>query len=482
VTETAVWTRMKAVAGRFPRAYALARSVRNQARVEWRVLRQVGLDGLLRSVHRSSTDWHRQLPVQAVGRFDLPSELSASVRDFAEFAPRFPGKLPSGTHSIYVPPASFANGPLSALAARYPADAGLKVVRVQGRATERFPFSGDGHSQLQAALLSSHRGLLVAANRLYAEGVGPRMYDLVELFGVDSVWTAYVVADAPKAASEPNTAELLQRLKALTRSGAFSVVVPEGFEHNDFRLPDCSGNARVDATGRPVYVDFQNFVVEKHGEYLSQLANTAAADTHFGDSSMLRGGRYLYQEVPGLQVGGKRGVRLRMQTIDELASAAGLDFSGRPVLDFGCNIGMMMAEYLRRGAAWCVGWDLPTTVVHTEKLLLAVGCTRFSVNGGRLGGAAPVREQIPPFVAKDLARCVVSYLAVRGHFGWLDALTELPWQFLLYEGHENESEDQSRAYLAELNARCKFAVAAEKTYSDGDSRSRYVAILARQRA
>jgi hypothetical protein len=403
----------------------------------------------------------------------------AGTGEISEALFKFDAPLPSGGHTIYLPPARFAQGPLAALARRYPADAGIKIMRKKGAAAERFVVAGGGHSQLHKALLSSHRGLLLVANRLFSEGVGSRIYDLIELVSGESRWTAYVVANAAEPGSVAEGTAVVGRLKQLVANESMTLVAPEGFGHGDFVAPQFGSNLWKDASGRAVYVDFQNFQVTGYERYLEDIARKAAADTHFGDRSLIRGGTYLYQEVPGLGAAGKRGIADRMVVLDDLARRAGLDFKGRVVLDFGCNIGMMMAEYLRRGASWCVGWDMPVTVQHTERLLLAVGCTRFSLVGGLLGPTVPVAHAVPAFLQDAAKGCVVSYLAVRGHMGFLEDLARLPWQFMLYEGHENDTAEQTREYLSELASKVAFKVAAESLYKDGDSRERYVAILQR---
>jgi hypothetical protein len=56
--------------------------------------------------------------------------------------------------------------------------------------------------------------------------------------------------------------------------------------------------------------------------------------------------------------------------------------------------------------------------------------------------------------------CVVSYLAVRAHLGWLKALENSLWSFLLYEGHEGETREDFEGYLKRLNQMVAVDVAA----------------------
>jgi hypothetical protein len=156
---------------------------------------------------------------------------------------------------------------------------------------------------------------------------------------------------------------------------------------------------------------------------------------------------------------------------------AGVSVEDRLVLDVGCNVGMMLAQYLALGARWCHGWDRAFVTPHTERLLHALGCTRFSLTGGDITAAQPLDADVPEFLRPALDGCVVSYLAVRGHLGWLDALARLPWSFLIYEGHEHDTAADFANYMTQLRQLTPCRVAATGTYRDGDSEERTVAII-----
>ena len=74
---------------------------------------------------------------------------------------------------------------------------------------------------------------------------------------------------------------------------------------------------------------------------------------------------------------------------------------------------------------------------------------------------------------------MISFLAVRGHLGWLKALGRIPWSFLVYEAHEGESRADFDRHIKELGGLVGVRVAAATTYMDGDSDERLVAILMR---
>ena len=75
---------------------------------------------------------------------------------------------------------------------------------------------------------------------------------------------------------------------------------------------------------------------------------------------------------------------------------------------------------------------------------------------------------------------MISFLAVRGHVGWLKALGRIPWWFLIYEAHEGESQVDFDKHMDDFRKLVNFRVAASATYIDGDSDERIVAILVRE--
>jgi len=192
-----------------------------------------------------------------------------------------------------------------------------------------------------------------------------------------------------------------------------------------------------------------------------------------------RGRPYLYQSVPGLSLPGKRNPEKRAKLLMDLMNIADASIAGRLVLDVGCNIGGMMAQYLKLGARWCHGWDRDFVTPHTERLLLALGCTRFSTSGGEINRDKDLESDLPHFLRPSLDGCVISYLAVRGHLGWLDALGRIPWSILIYEGHEDESKADFDKHMNELRKLVAFRVLAQTITVDGDSDERWVAILVR---
>jgi hypothetical protein len=229
-------------------------------------------------------------------------------------------------------------------------------------------------------------------------------------------------------------------------------------------------------------VDVHNFILDQYDTHLAALASEVAADSHFGNRSVLLGGlggSFLYQEIPGLDRPAKRSPRARMQVWDALLARAGVSLQGKAVFDVGCNLGLMGAEYLRRGARWLHGWDQPQVVEAARRVLLSIGCTRFSLAGGRLDRDTDLAGSLPAHMKAVAGEdTVLSYLAIRGHIGWLPALARFPWRYMLYEGHQEDGALDG--YLAELNAVVPVRLVEADRLSDGISAARDIALIERQ--
>jgi hypothetical protein len=464
------------LATQFPGAYSAAGKAKDQITSEVRTIRRVGAARLLKETFGKPVPWQEVLPVQSPRTI----EISLNDENLIDHVQAVGASYREGSHAIYLSPSSLRLTALNSLAADYPPDAGIKIMKNPGSLDESSYLMGraKGDSSIQLGMVHTHRHLSLVANLLHAKGLGPRLYDLINLKCGDQIRSAYVVQDVGKTIPSLAQCEAgIEALRKLDAEGFIRIILPAGFDDEEFECPSCCNNALVDSQGRFQYIDFQNFLLGDYEKFLTGLAVAAAEQTHFGDTNALRGGRYLYQTVPGLKLPAKRNVANRMKTVTSLLQQAGVSVAERLVLDVGCNIGMMMSEYLRLGAKWCHGWDRATTVTHTERMLLALGCTRFSTTGTDITRSHVLTNDLPQNAASSLQGCVISYLAVRGHLDWLDSLGQIPWSFMIYEGHEGETAEDFQSYLADFRKLTSFELGPLSTYVDGDSEERMVAIL-----
>jgi hypothetical protein len=470
------------LATRFPWAYSAAGKTKDQITSEVGTIRRVGISRILKETFGKTAPWQEVLPVQSPRTIPIAGLDLTSPESLTDCLCSVGAVYGQGSHAIYLSPAALKLTVFASLAVDYPSDAGLKIMKNPGAVDESSYLMGrvKGDSRIQLGMVHAHGHLSLVANLLHAKGVGPRIYDLINLKLGDQIRTAYVVQDVGNRVPTLAQCEAgVQKLRELDSEGVIKVILPDGFDDEEFECPACCNNALVDSAGQFHYIDFQNFLLGDYEKFLTDLATAAAEDTHFGDTALLRGGRYLYQSVPGVKLPGKRDVANRMQTLAKLFQEAGVSVAERVVLDVGCNIGMMMSQYLKLGAKWCHGWDRATTTPHTERMLSALGCTRFSTTGTDITSSRVLADDLPKHVAASLEGCVISYLAVRGHLNWLDALKEIPWAFMIYEGHEGETSTDFESYLEDLRNLTSFELGPTSTYVDGDSGERTVAILIR---
>jgi len=463
----------------FPEQYFFLGKLRDQFASEYRVAKRIGIKNLLERAIGTPASWQEVLPVQTPRRISIPDLELTNLDAFLNELKNKGLAYGTGGHAVYLPPETIENTAFREVSNYYPKNSGLKIVRHPGGISEAvYVYKGEGESRLHLKLIHNLRHLTLVANLLYVNGVGPRLQDLVELQCNNNLWTAFVVEHVAKRVSSNEVCEEgIKTIRELEQRNLVKVILPAGFDDGEFQCPDCSGNAFMTVDGEFRYIDFQNFSLTGYELFLKSVAVEAAEATHFGDKSIFRGGRYLYQAVPGVDLPGKRHPEKRFEVLLEMMKTVGVSVENRLVLDIGCNIGMMMAQYLKHGALWCHGWDQETVVPHTEKLLYALGCTRFSTTGGVITQSIDLRNNLGCHLTPHLNGCVISYLAIRGHVNWLDALKEIPWAFMIYEGHEWETTEQSLGYLEDLKKVVPLRIGAQGEYADGDSDSRFVAIL-----
>jgi hypothetical protein len=416
------------------------------------------------------TAWQRALPVQQPSQVDAasvtPTLNSQQIKawcnarrlDFTERA-----------DAIYLPPDTWRATPLALVMPDYPADAGLKVIKLAGGIDENVNYP----HPLQA----------LTFNFLHLQGIAPRLYDLVQIRDGSGVnWTAYVAEHVVPVPLLPlDGEEIISRLRKLESSGALKLTGGADWNSSEFQPPECNGNLLRDMRGHTRYVGVQNFMLQEYDAHLRLLAEMVTPSSHFGAPNRLlggKGGSFLYQEIPGLDRPAKRSPRARLQAWDPLLERAHVSIERKVVFDFGCNLGLMGAEYLRRGVRWMHGWDRPEVVEAARKVLLSIGCTRFSLTGGALDHNSDLAAAVPAHLRSvDNDGAIVSYLSVRGHFGWLHGLSALPWRYMLYEGH---SEDrQIETYITDLNAQIPVRLLTTDRVSDGVGGTRDIAIIER---
>ena len=456
----------------FPRFFIKARDSKDQLKIEFNTLRQVGITRLLKQFISSKDKWKFELPVQNILRFNVPiHSLEALCKEGHGFK--------EGGHTYYFEPNVVLKLPIKAIFKYIPNNAGIKILKRQGAIDVPFP-APDKTCVSHALLAPSHKDLLLVHGIFFNLKMGPRLYDLLEIeFQNGDVHVAYVLEHIDGAiAIQKDCEEFIQKLQQLESSHLIKLINWNGYGDMDFCCPDCNGNLLYDKKSQSLkYVDLQNFSLADYTTYLKKIALEALEASHFGQKSYLMGGEYLYQEIPGLNLPAKRSPAERFHVFKKLLTNANLTLQNKFIIDVGCNIGLMGAQYLKEGAAWLHGFDMPEVVPYTEKVLLSIGCTRFSLSGLLLGPEVSLLEHFPLEIRNSLQSCVISYLAIRGHISWVKELAQIPWDFMLYEGHQEEDEQMSHQFINELSHIKACEIISEGWISDANSTPRYIAII-----
>ncbi len=386
----------------------------------------------------------------------------------------------TGAFCIYLPPQEMLVEVFGKLLAKYPADAGLKVLKdLKTPAKAKYVDRAFGNVARFDDLTSNKPlELIRVANYLFDHEVGPRVYDLIELKTPHNQLSAYVVQDvAGGVPTEGECQKFIEQLKVLFDDQLLPF--PDWQIKEDFRCPDCKGNLLKDpSSGKLMYIDFQSFMMKDNLKYIDQIAADMKDDVHFGDQHWLRGGRYLYQSIPGLHVG-QRMINERWDVFSKLLADTGAELDGNVVYDIGCNMGMMIQSALANGARWAIGWDRPYVIPHSRKLLLAMGMTRFDLFAKDIDAESEFAPQLPPHAMENNG-AILFYLAMRKHIGFPDGVNRLPFEFMLYEGHENETLADTEEYLREIEEKWDLENCGIIAYQDGDSHQRFAAGLRRR--
>jgi hypothetical protein len=387
-----------------------------------------------------------------------------------------------GAFCIYIPPQERTQRLFGSVLSAYPPHSGLKILKELKAPTEAKYCSRDVHpSATRAAVRVNYRPLdyLRVANYMYDKGVGPRVYDLIEIQTPHNSLSAYVVQHV--AGTIPSMDEcraFLQRLDHLYEDQLVPLL-PGWKAAKDFRCPDCQGNLiRDEVTGKALHVDFQTFMVKDARQYILQIADEIREDVHFGSAHWIRGGKYLHQSIPGLCIG-KRDVNPRWNLFKQALQRQEVSVEGSVVFDIGCNAGMIMYLALTDGAAWAVGWGRPAVAAAARKLLLSLGMTRFDILGQNISSDTDFPSTLPLNV-KLSKNSILFFLAIRKYVGFPDSVKDLPFKYMVYEDDEGESLSDVKNYLKEIVDGWGLRIVDVTSYIDGDSkRERVIAVLHR---
>ena len=370
-------------------------------------------------------------------------------------------------NTLYIPPQPSLISLFGEIVNLYPDNAGFKILR--------YPENPDG--------LCSLLDKVVVANYLYLKRIAPRLYDFVELYVGETSFKVFVVQhmegdkpnDTEKISFVENVRKLVETRELLmdSRKGENPQVVSTIYQ-------GCSSSLLMSNEDKQLYcLDFQNYNVANPKKLIRNIAIEGRDSLHYGSKRFLRRSKYFYQSIPSIGAYGRRDVTVRWKAIKRLMNEADVNFDEKLVLDIGCNAGMMLSQALADGAWWGLGWDKPVVVEHAQRLLMALGYTRFDLRGVELARDYQLLNGIHTRFSSKLDESIIFYLAIREYFGFMSVLGRIPWKVIIYEGHKGEKQADLSNDLSELYKMCPFSIASSTEYNDGDSHERTLAVLIR---
>jgi hypothetical protein len=384
--------------------------------------------------------------LQSVQTFDAPPAFRFS--DIAELQATLTKhgiQYGNGNASVYLPPQPGLEQVLGELVGAYPPNSGFKILkRFSTPDKARYLGVAEGSEEQRAVGMLYTQAF--SANALWMYGLGPLLYDIAHLRAGPIDLTVLVMQHAEgRFANDAEYSVVMQRFHEMVDRGVFALANPSGFASGDFRGPDCNENLITLPDGRTWYVDPQLFLFDVQ-LVLSEVVREGAETLHFGDRSRLvNGGRgFLYQEIPGVNYVARRATEQRAQIIRALLSAHSIELKNRVVFDVCCNSGMMLAQCLANGAAWGVGWDLPNVAKHAQAIMALIGAGRSTVIGCTLSEDYPLARDVPDWLQPKAQDAVLLFLAAWQHVGIPHDIANLPWRWLIFEGHGNDTDAKTR--------------------------------------
>jgi hypothetical protein len=444
-------------------------------------IRDIVRSGRLFVYHRNLVS-SRQLPSQKVITYAISLPPLRNFHDLIAWVNENDIRHQEGGFCIYVPPQEKVKKLFGSILGAYPPDAGLKILKDLRAPSEAMYCSTDVNPDSpRISDWIGYRPLdyLRVANYLYDKGVGPRVYDLIEVQTPHNRLSIYVVHHI--AGTVPSVGECTAFLERLSRLCEDQLIpmMSKWKTSEDFLPPDCRGNLiRDEATGKTLYVDFQAFMIKDAKQYALQVANEIREDVHFGNPHWIRGGKYFYQSIPGLRIG-KRETDVRWNVFKQALQRQGVSIEGALVFDIGCNAGMILYAALTDGAARGVGWDRPSVAAAARKLLLSLGATRFDILGQEISSNTDFHSTLPRYVNSD-GDSILFFLSMRKHIGFPDSVKNLPFKYMVYEDHYGEKMSDVKNYLKEIEHNWGLRIDNVASYVDGDGGTEHVfAILHR---
>jgi hypothetical protein len=359
----------------------------------------------------------------------------------------------AGGWTIYIPPQKRLSTILKEPNNFYPLSAGYKILK-HFRPPDQARYCYRKTRDVRTLELRRMRGtvfdILIGGNYLFANNIGPRVWDLTQWNASGQAYTVLVVDHI--TGFSPNMIQynkFIQKLRDLDVEDVLTILALEDIweEHVDFRPPDCNGNLIVSKkTNELQYIDFQNMVVnaqlwmEKVLEDNEGTNRTISTNNLFVEQSHLR-----------FEVVQQQSSDLSWTVFTNQLLELGISVRNRLVLSLNCRREtLLLFRSLQEGARWAFGWDFPQLVSQSEELLFSLGASRFTLFPGDIGGDYPIAQHIPEHISPYLEEAFVFCSIPDRHPNLLQCLAKLPWRVLIFEGCSGETTEMLEKVLEPL--------------------------------
>ncbi len=420
--------------------------------------------------------------VQTVSRFEIPENDYADAPSLIAFLQKSGITFVESSHTIYLPPQDGLAKVFGGTSSNYPPDAGFKILKnFEPPETANYLNQNFIHAKRELEITGALSNQVEAANTLFALGLGPELYDLIELKNGSVSMSCFVCRHvAGEAPDEKEHAGFIEQINSHVEAGRFSLASIAGVRDDDFLdAPGCNGNLlKEEKSGQLHYVDFQQFL-PTIPKVLDHILDGARTDLHFGDTRLVTGNKkFLYQAIPSTNHVAKRDTNARWPKILSLLASQKISLENRVVLDVCCNSGLVLALALHEGARWGLGWDLPKVIQHSRKILPALGASRTTLFPAELSPGYALSRDVPDWLSSKTEGAVLFYLAAVEHVGLIEDLGKTPWKTLIFEGHQGDSEAQLQEQFQKIEQLWGATLKKATTMND-DSGSRFLGVFTR---
>ena len=286
---------------------------------------------------------------------------------------------------------------------------------------------------------SNVKEILRVGNRMFLINIGPKIYDLIRLEDQNGFQCyAYLIKNI-----ESNNQKILKKdysnfLKNLKKEEWLKPTWMTTFLIDDFDKDKKSSNLVQDEKGSIKFLDFQAFSFQDENQYINKVVEKFGI-TSFGRKRIFSQSNYLYQVLPEVQEG-KRDTLKRWKEFDKLFNKIKITIDNKNVLDVGCNIGMNCYYSLSRGASFVYGIDKEEIATKSHHLLNALGATRYQIIGLDLNCNDDLNK-INGLLENKVD--IIFYCSIDGHIGYPDQIKNIPFKYILHEGHPNTTLEEN---------------------------------------